>query len=684
MPRLPVPGSDDGQWGEILNAFLRVVHNDDGSFKTPPVPLSQKGAPDGVAELDSSGKVPTGQLPDAALVGDATPSQKGIIQLAGDLDNTASVPRVANSAITNAKVSDTAAIDQSKIANLTADLSSKLNTSGGTITGDIAFTSSAANAIRLYNTADATTNTEYGQISFGSNLLQINTTNTGTGTTARDIRIGGAATYLTIGVVGVVIRRDTTAITSLLNVTSTSLLASAGTQSGVLINPTINQSGSAGYNALYINPTESTTGSGTKYLINAQVGSSQRLILESAANATNNMLITAPNSTGDVALGIQNNATGTNETATLNFYTTTNLANPFGRIRTTRVDGGNSRLSLAPITASAVTNHIQMYGDTGFMSLGAGSAPANGLVTIGSNSTAATGGLWFGTDTNLYRSAANTLKTDDAFESASSIRAVNRYYLTNSGSNFPGMERYADTDSGFAYDYFYRKRTTGSTTQANDVLGAFGFRGHDGTNYINGDGARIQAAAAETFTASAYSAHIDIVNNNVGTATAVTTWRFAAGGVLQSRVTGTAGGLTFGSGATQDVNLYRSTADVLRTDDRMVIGTGLVPRVVTLIVSGSTYTPNCDTADVVIIASPTANFTVANPTGSAQDGQEVTLRIRSGVTGYAPSWGTQYQASGMTTLPTTALPASKTIVLKMQYDAVPAKWILIAADTVGY
>jgi hypothetical protein len=38
MPRLPQPGSDDGTWGDILNDFLQVEHNADGSQK--PLPQS--------------------------------------------------------------------------------------------------------------------------------------------------------------------------------------------------------------------------------------------------------------------------------------------------------------------------------------------------------------------------------------------------------------------------------------------------------------------------------------------------------------------------------------------------------------------------------------------------------------------------------------------------------------------
>jgi len=33
MARLPTPGSDDGTWGTILNDFLQVEHNNDGTLK---------------------------------------------------------------------------------------------------------------------------------------------------------------------------------------------------------------------------------------------------------------------------------------------------------------------------------------------------------------------------------------------------------------------------------------------------------------------------------------------------------------------------------------------------------------------------------------------------------------------------------------------------------------------------
>lgn len=118
MARLPIPGSDQGQWGEILNDYLSVSHNTDGTLKeitippgsiTPPmlsqayVPSSQKAVPDGVATLDGTGKVPTAQLPASTAPPDASATEKGLIQLGGDLAGTAAtptVPALANKAAT--------------------------------------------------------------------------------------------------------------------------------------------------------------------------------------------------------------------------------------------------------------------------------------------------------------------------------------------------------------------------------------------------------------------------------------------------------------------------------------------------------------------------------------------------------------------------------------------------------
>ena len=58
MARLPIPGSDNNTWGDVLNDYLGRAHNTDGSAK------------------------------------DATSSFKGVVQLAGDLGGMAAAPTV--------------------------------------------------------------------------------------------------------------------------------------------------------------------------------------------------------------------------------------------------------------------------------------------------------------------------------------------------------------------------------------------------------------------------------------------------------------------------------------------------------------------------------------------------------------------------------------------------------------
>lgn len=47
MHRLPTPGSDDGTWGDILNDFLSVEHNADGSLKDAVRDTNLSITPDG-------------------------------------------------------------------------------------------------------------------------------------------------------------------------------------------------------------------------------------------------------------------------------------------------------------------------------------------------------------------------------------------------------------------------------------------------------------------------------------------------------------------------------------------------------------------------------------------------------------------------------------------------------------
>jgi len=87
MSRLPNPGSDDGTWGGILNDFLGVEHNPDGTQKTLPLTkggtgatnaaaarsnlgaeaTANKGVASGYASLDGSAKLLATQLPSSVV-----------------------------------------------------------------------------------------------------------------------------------------------------------------------------------------------------------------------------------------------------------------------------------------------------------------------------------------------------------------------------------------------------------------------------------------------------------------------------------------------------------------------------------------------------------------------------------------------------------------------------------------
>ena len=68
MSRLPIPGSDNGVWGDVLNDFLTVEHNADGTLKkaaliTGAEQTANKGNANGYASLNGSTKVPITQVP---------------------------------------------------------------------------------------------------------------------------------------------------------------------------------------------------------------------------------------------------------------------------------------------------------------------------------------------------------------------------------------------------------------------------------------------------------------------------------------------------------------------------------------------------------------------------------------------------------------------------------------------
>jgi len=150
----------------------------------------------------------------------------------------------------------------------------------------------ASTGIVLYNTADQTTNYERLLVTAGgvsSNIFDIRSQNGGSGT-LRSLRLGSQGTLTMPGTASSSGSFQFSASTS---GAGTAVVQVGGTYTGssgntniLLINPTINQSSTAGYNGLMINPTETTTGSGNKNLILAQVGGVSKFTVSNTGAVT--------------------------------------------------------------------------------------------------------------------------------------------------------------------------------------------------------------------------------------------------------------------------------------------------------------------------------------------------------------------------------------------------------------
>jgi len=222
--RLPTPGSDDGTWGTILNDFLSVELNTDGSLKirtdgtlsayalnSTVVHTSGAESVAGVKTFSSSPVVPTPSAgTDAAnksyvdgVVGggapDATTSSKGIVQLAGDLGvagSTAAAPVISAGAITTGKLA-TGAVTTNEIAD-------------GTITD----TDISASAAIARTKLDSSTQTSLGKadtsLQAANNLSDLASAST----SRTNLGLGGAATLNVGTTTGTVAAGDDSRITN--------------------------------------------------------------------------------------------------------------------------------------------------------------------------------------------------------------------------------------------------------------------------------------------------------------------------------------------------------------------------------------------------------------------------------------------------------------------------------------
>jgi len=160
MARLPQPGGDDGTWGQLLNDFLGVEHNSDGTLKSSGSLAAKADDSDvvhntgsetvaGVKTFTSLPIVPTtpttgGQVASKSYVDgvagagapDADATTKGILKLTNDLGGTAAsptVPGLANKADKSTTITAGTGLTGGGDLSANRTLNVNVGTSAGTI-----------------------------------------------------------------------------------------------------------------------------------------------------------------------------------------------------------------------------------------------------------------------------------------------------------------------------------------------------------------------------------------------------------------------------------------------------------------------------------------------------------------------------------------------------------------------
>lgn len=95
--------------------------------------------------------------------------------------------------------------------------------------------------------------------------------------------------------------------------------------------------------------------------------------------------------------------------------------------------------------------------------------------------------------------------------------------------------------------------------------------------------------------------------------------------------------------------------------------------------SAATITPNIDTTKLVVTSALATALTIAAPTGTAQEGQELTFRFKDNGTARALTWNSVFE-DYTGSLPTTTT-AGKTVYIGCKYNLINTKWDVLAVQT---
>jgi fibronectin-binding autotransporter adhesin len=196
---------------------------------------------------------------------------------------------------------------------------------------------------------------------------------------------------------------------------------------------------------------------------------------------------------------------------------------------------------------ATVTVNLSSLGNTVLGSTAADGITINAGPINMPNAVNAVDAIIMGWDTNLYRGAANTLRTDDSL-------------LVGINLNVNGNTTLGDTNTDQTVIRGIAKIADSSAT--NGILFGSGDANYDTNLY---------RSAANTLRTD--DNFIVAANTTLGDAN---TDQTVIRGITKIADSSSTNGILFGSGdANYDVNLYRKSADILRTDDALEVGGGM-------------------------------------------------------------------------------------------------------------
>ncbi len=219
---------------------------------------------------------------------------------------------------------------------------------------------STATGIAYFNTADQTTNYERALLSWSSNVFTLRLAEAGTGT-GRNLSFETATATLALTNGGQMNftgtqTTDTTPMVLLHNGVSWS--SSSAVQDSLRLTGTVNQTSTAGWRGIVVNPTLTAVGSAGASLLDLQAASVSKFRVDSAGNA----IISSAATSGVVLHGLADETTNT-ETASMKWSASilkiSTAATGTGTVRNIQIfAGGSSTLAISASGTSSYTGGV--------------------------------------------------------------------------------------------------------------------------------------------------------------------------------------------------------------------------------------------------------------------------------------------------------------------------------------